>query len=833
MSTSVSTGNSTSTVSPIQHYLRNIYFQDGQLLTAILAFLLYMLVAIALDTAGYVPSKSTALFLPVTLGAYALGLLMSYSRFDGFFAMSHSMFTCLAWILLLMTSIVEVEEAEPILRNGIPSLQARAYLILIKWVTWVESAMGGVAENDNYVFIFEIAFLLWWLTFLGVWSIFRYGYTWRAVIPAGIVLLISTNYATERNSTAGFLLVFALIAIMLLVRTNLAEQQLRWRIHRIRFSPDISLNFLRNGLLFSVIVVAVAAIAPSLGRNAILRSALAPVTAPIQDSLETLKTRYYPSLDSRTTPVGSAFGSTLPLGGARNIGNELIMQVDAATGRYWRAVTFDTFDGRTWSNTSTNELALGAERTVPIGNWDLRQPLTQTVTLYSLTGNVVFGAPDIYRASVPIEATYNSVSVLPLFAADPSLDLAAGSDVVELTYIRSSRPLEVGDSYTVVSRQTAITQRLLRAAPTEYPANIAGTYLQLPDNFSEQVRQTALDVTADAETVYDKTRAVEQYLRGFEYNEQIEAAPEGVDPVSYFLYDLQQGYCDYYATSMAVMLRSLGIPARTASGYAEGTYDEESDLYLISARDAHTWVEVYFPNFGWIEFEPTAGESELRRPVGTDPSEAFGRSDADRSLGGDDPILDSEFLPPERDGLERGLNVPEDEPFFTGGVETIRNMPWWVNALLTLLSTLLVLGLIFYVRLLRPTAFTPELPPILYERMLRWAERVGLRVNDHNTPLEQADRLARALPEAGKPIRTITERYVDYQFRPHGYSAVASLGRDKIENAQGGSDVAELPQAWVALQRIFLRTWLSNFGRRFFRFGRRRQKQQDQFTLMQ
>ena len=346
------------TANPIARYIRNVYFQDGQLLTCILAFLLYMLVAISLDAAGYVPSKNTALFLPVTMGAFALGTMMAYSRFDGFFAMSHSMFTGLAWILLLMSMLVEAEEMEPILRNGIPPFQARAYLILIKWVTWVESATAGIAQNDNYVFIFEIAFLLWWLTFLGVWSILRYGYTWRAVIPAGMVLLISTNYARETNSTIGFLVVFALVAIMLLVRTNLAEQQLRWRAHRIRFSPDISLNFLRNGLMFSVVVVAMSAIAPSLGRNILLRNVLTPVTAPVQEALETLKTKYYPSLSSRTTPTGSAFGSTLPLGGARNIGNELIMQVDAAAGRYWRAVTFDTFDGREWNNTSTAELEL-------------------------------------------------------------------------------------------------------------------------------------------------------------------------------------------------------------------------------------------------------------------------------------------------------------------------------------------------------------------------------------------------------------------------------------------------------------------------------------------
>jgi len=474
---------------------------------------------------------------------------------------------------------------------------------------------------------------------------------------------------------------------------------------------------------------------------------------------------------------------------------------------------------------------MDAEGTVPIGSWELRQPLTQTITLYALTGDVIFGAPDIYRANVPIEATYNQVSAQPYFAADPNSGLdpevIAPNQSVELTYIRSKWPLEVGDSYTVVSRQTAITQRMLQGVLSEYPESITSTYLQLPENFTEQVRTTALEVTANAETSYDKARAIEQYLRGFEYNEEIEAPPEGVDPVAYFLYDMQEGYCDYYATAMAMMLRSIRIPARTASGYAEGTFDEDSRLYLISARDAHTWVEVYFPTFGWVEFEPTAGESELQRPVGTDFDELFG--DEERNAPDNErPQMDNEFEQPDEELFNSEFNPPQDEPFFTSSVETIRSWPWWVNTILSLLSTLLVLGLIFYIRLLRPAAFTPEMPPILYERMLRWAERIGLRVSEHNTPYEQAERLASVLPEGSKPIRTITERYVDYQFRPHGYSATASLGREKINNAQNSSSQSELPQAWVMLQKLFVRTWMRNLGRRLFRL----KPKKNQYTLV-
>src|SRR5690606_37661819 len=137
-----------------------------------------------------------------------------------------------------------------------------------------------------------------------------------------------------------------------------------------------------------------------------------------------------------------------------------------------------------------------------------------------------------------------------------------------------------------------------------------------PEDVSQRVIEDARTLTADRATVYAKARAIETYLRSFTYNDDIEAPPPGRDPVEYFLYDIREGYCDYYATAMVVMLRGLGIPSRVVSGYAEGSYDPETALYYIAERDAHTWVEVFFPGLGWVEFEPTAGESQLNRPSG-------------------------------------------------------------------------------------------------------------------------------------------------------------------------------------------------------------------------
>ena len=119
---------------------------------------------------------------------------------------------------------------------------------------------------------------------------------------------------------------------------------------------------------------------------------------------------------------------------------------------------------------------------------------------------------------------------------------------------------------------------------------------------------------AGAVTPYHQARVIESYLRdNIKYNELIPRPPAGQDPVDWVLFDHQEGYCNYYASAMIVMLRSLGIPARMAAGFAQGTYDNEEGMYVVTEHDAHTWVEAYFPGYGWIEFEPTTAQEPIDR----------------------------------------------------------------------------------------------------------------------------------------------------------------------------------------------------------------------------
>lgn len=795
-------------------YSDNVYFQDGHIVTAILAVLLYMLAAVSLDAAGYADNMS--ILVPVTMGAAILGLLISFSRFDGFFALSLSLFTGFAWILFLMSRQVTPTDIQPFVGNGISPPQARAYFVLLQWVNWVESAMRSQAAEDNFIFVFEISLLVWWLTFLGIWSIFRFGYTWRAIIPAGVVLAINAFFAP--NPVVPFLIVFSFVALVLLVRTNLAEQQLRWRDHRVRFSPDVVFDFVRSALYLSAIVLALAWIvpswiAPSLGSSPQVRQFTRPVRSALDKVGEQLN-ELYPSVNRQQVGT-SSFGSSLTLSGARNVGDRPVFQVESQVGRYWRAVTFDFYDGRTWKNTTKERAKFDADELIPIANWGDRETITQTVTLLMPTGNVIFSPPDLRQVDTPINAL-----VRPLPAA-PLPNATGEESALEVTYALSSRKLEAFDSYTVVSNYVSPTERDLRNASEEYPPQILERYLQLPDDFSPRVAQTAQDVVAGKTTVYDKAKAVETYLRGITYNDAIPAPPKDQDPIEWFLYDIKQGYCDYYATSMAIMLRSLGIPARTASGYAEGTYSEEDGVFYITERDAHTWVEVYFPGVGWVEFEPTAGESVLTRQSGED---ALAANAATGSESPDNPSLAQGENQASESNADAGVdNIPEDASLAGGEEATANRWRRWLWIALTIFMFLVGLLALWRVRFAdsAPLDFTPDAAPILYERMVRWAERIGVLFGRGQTPYEQSDVLSRSLP-AGKPyIQEITDEYVYYRFS--GRMQPADGGADdgrRVETFQ-----ARTIESWKALRAIFMKEWLRQKTRR------KKRRKKDAYTL--
>ena len=175
-------------------------------------------------------------------------------------------------------------------------------------------------------------------------------------------------------------------------------------------------------------------------------------------------------------------------------------------------------------------------------------------------------------------------------------------------------------SYQAVSRVSNASVEELRAAGNVYPDWIRTNYLRLPDNIPQRVLDLAIDLTAAEATPYDRAEAIQDYLRQFPYSLDVPAPPIDRDVADFFLFDLQRGYCDYYATTMVILARAAGLPARLVIGYASGSYDSLTAEYTVREEDSHAWVEIYFPSYGWIEFEPTSGQPVVARP-GEKPAE--------------------------------------------------------------------------------------------------------------------------------------------------------------------------------------------------------------------
>jgi hypothetical protein len=161
------------------------------------------------------------------------------------------------------------------------------------------------------------------------------------------------------------------------------------------------------------------------------------------------------------------------------------------------------------------------------------------------------------------------------------------------------------------------TEQLSQASPAALPTlkdkwSQIAHFLQLPSGLDPRIAHLAQQITARAPTMYDKVVALESYLHThYTYTTQVELPP-GAEGVSWFLFDSgYRGYCTYFATAMAILARSIGIPARLVTGYAPGTYDPEQDQQVIRGTDAHSWTQVYFADYGWINFEPTPGFSTL------------------------------------------------------------------------------------------------------------------------------------------------------------------------------------------------------------------------------
>jgi transglutaminase-like putative cysteine protease len=273
----------------------------------------------------------------------------------------------------------------------------------------------------------------------------------------------------------------------------------------------------------------------------------------------------------------------------------------------WRGIALSSFDGKRWSTPARDAVTIPAGPNGWISMMD-RPPepdpsatiLRYTVLLQPVATDTMFAPANV----VSVRGNLTGEGSNPELGARRSYVIrdATGSLFNPFHNFTTLR-------YEGFSLLPARNVQRLRAASTEYPREVRDAYLQLP-KLDPRIPELARQITARVHTPFDKTIALENYLRSrYTYTLNLTGKP-GDDPLAHFLFETRAGHCEYFASAMAIMLRTLGIPTREVNGFLPGEYNDLGEDYIVRASDAHSWVEVYFPGTGWLTFDPTPPGAE-------------------------------------------------------------------------------------------------------------------------------------------------------------------------------------------------------------------------------
>jgi transglutaminase-like putative cysteine protease len=591
-------------------------------------------------------------------------------------------------------------------------LWSDAAVLLDRGRGWTVALLFGDPLFDPAATALVWSLIVWAVAAWAGWAA-RHHRPLQSVAPAGALLATVLSYLGA-GPTALLVLLGAALLLMALTREDARER--RWQAGGIDFSKDIWGDLAMSAALLSLALVVVAALAPSVSVQDVVDFA-ERLTTQRQDETESVAESL--GLEPRSEPERTAFSRTLVTGLPRRrligSGAELRRQVvmvirtgelppgrpaEEAPRHYWRGATYDRYTGRGWYTSRTEITEYEAGESVVPADVPFHQVLRQDVQVVGSVGQILHAAGTPATVDQDVQVAWRSPA-----------------DVFGI--------IVEGDTYRAESLISTFSEQELRSAGTDYPDWVRNRYLYLPDKVPERVLVLARDMTATEPTPYEQARAIESYLRTFPYTLDVPAPPSNRDIADYFLFELQRGYCGYYATSMVVMARAVGLPARLVVGYASGRYDPADARYIVTAADAHAWVEIYFPEYGWVEFEPTAGLPAIVRPT---------------------HMLSPRWSAEEGSAL---LEEPSDAAAERSGAARV----WWLGlsgglASLTLTGILLWEAEIWRLRLLTPVGAATA----LYRLLRLYGRRLGVPMLDGDTPYEFAAAFGKHAAAAGPEV---------------------------------------------------------------------------------
>jgi len=461
-------------------------------------------------------------------------------------------------------------------------------------LTWARAIRHGDVVRDNRAVVFWTVLAAWMAGMWAVWAALRVGWHWLVLGLAGAALLSATSYHPGWPSF--WLAAFTFSALLFVARIHYRIDLLRAQL--AGKAPA------RSASVYATVM------------HALLVAGAAAALVVAAWLLPALRWQLPASLRPRNLggPGGFSFvfdaplstlhdfGTVMPFEGPIALSNDPVARVQplgaaaSAGPLYLFAASYDRYDGSGWSSTALPGLPFG-----PGGRGALSSPPgagAQDVVTLAVTAQRP--QTEILTAGTPLEARRaapgrTAVRALRLPGAPPG----------EIAGLQAEPPLPESAEYVSSGVESAASTSLDRATVARDPW--LAPYLELPPTVTQRTRDLATRVAAGAASDYARVVAVQRYLLShYAYDQNIAAPPRGEDGVDYFLFVAQRGYCDYFASAMVVMLRSLSIPARLVVGYVAHTPGSDG-AYTVRESDAHAWVEVYFAGLGWQRFDPTPG----------------------------------------------------------------------------------------------------------------------------------------------------------------------------------------------------------------------------------
>jgi hypothetical protein len=572
--------------------------------TYLLTTLMAITVALSLDDAAWVLGNQTYgdFYLWAAILGTLVGFLGAKARWPRW--ASH-LFGAIVAALVLPLFVGRI-----LLPDGgswLDLYRATATSVVSAWIDLAILNRTITTEIGHY--ILAISIIVWSVGQFAGYAVFGHRRPLDAVIVVGIVLI--ANMAMTPNDQLSLLVLFSVAALGVLARTHAFEEQTAWIRRHIGDATTVRSLYLRGGLIFIVLAVAGSLALTASASSAPLAGAWSGFGQKVVDVSQSIQ-RYLP-FGGASRNLGFGFGKQAQITGLWSTTGSLALTIQVTPGEkekpYWRAIAYDKFDLKGWGQSQTQTLDVKAGDAALEGTADdptslgKRREFTYSVNPAEYGGAYVLSPADPGTADKDLK-----VDVVGQDGYFASVQLANGSTSYSSVALL---PVE-GDV------PGGRTENVLRAAGQNYPDEIRRLYTDVPagtlgpdalDLLKSLEAEAKADVGDRPVTPFDLANTMERELRTFKYEVDVRSLDCATISVVECFARFKQGYCQYYASTMAMLMRasSLKVPTRLVEGFLPGTRDDRTGVEQIYADGAHAWVEVYFPGYGWQMFDPTGG----------------------------------------------------------------------------------------------------------------------------------------------------------------------------------------------------------------------------------